>query len=714
MLPENTEKNTSLEVLLEKLSISPEKLEEIKKKPQIHQNILEISRKTSQFTKMHYSLACTAPKGVELSRIVKLIDLGLIKHDNMLRGVYKIMSKAVSDEDIEVFIKKNDSTREMIEKSIEGKHGKPKKDILREMKSEMPCADFKIVMELVNQLEDVEEIPAEVPTGKKDWLGEGEIARLHMPGENAQETEEIMKEHLKRTGGKVVTRFPPEPNGNLHIGHAKAINLSFEYANKFGGYTYLRYDDTNPRNECEEHFESILEDVRWLGYEPHAITSSSDYFERMIEFSIDLIKQGRGYVCHCTLEDIRNRRKMFQEERDKGLMDPTILSPYRNRTVEENMKEFQKMLDREYQEGEAVFRFRMDLESKNPLMLDLIGARIIDMKHPRKGKNFYVYPSYEFALCVSDSLEDVTHSFCSREFYTRQEPYHWLLKSLRLYEPVQWEFARLNLSNTVLSKRKLTELVKRGMSWDDPRFYTIKGMRRRGFTADAINNFVRSVGITFSETIVDLKILENFVRDDLNKVSKRAFCVREPLKLVINNFSKKTVELPIQIGVEEAGSVNVEVNKQIYIDSADFREVVDSEEDFQRLTKTQPVGLIGLGTVKFVEKTADAIVVQFTEEKPLKYVHWVANLQNKVELRLYTPLFKSFNPEEAGYVSDINFESLEIVNGYCDSRVQNAKVYDKFQFVRFGYFCCDKDSNEERAVFNLTLPLKGQVIGNSE
>ncbi|KAM0681777.1 Glutaminyl-tRNA synthetase [Glugoides intestinalis] len=714
MISEDNEKKTPLEILLEKLNISSDKLEEIKKKPQIQQNILEISKSTSQFTKMHYSLACTAPKGLDLSRVVQLIDSGLIKHDNMLRGVYKIMNKAISEEEIEYFITKNDYSREMIEKSIEGKHGKSKKDILKEMKSEMPCADFKIVMEIVNQLEDPEEVPGNLSSGKKDWLEEGEISRLHMPGENSQETVEIMQKHLKRTGGKVVTRFPPEPNGNLHIGHAKAINLSFEYANKFGGYTYLRYDDTNPRNECEEHFESILEDVRWLGYEPHAITSSSDYFEKMIEFSIALIKQGRGYVCHCTLEDIRNRRKMFQEERDKGAVDPTILSPYRNRTVEENLKEFQKMLDREYQEGEAVFRFRMDLESKNPLMLDLIGARIIDMKHPRKGSNFYVYPSYEFALCVSDSLEDVTHSFCSREFYTRQEPYHWLLKSLGLYEPVQWEFARLNLSNTVLSKRKLTELVKRGMSWDDPRFYTIKGMRRRGFTATAINNFVRSVGITFSETVVDLKILENFVRDDLNRVSKRAFCVRDPLKVIINNLPKKTVELPIQIGVEEAGRVNVEVNKQVYIDGADFREVLDEGEDFQRLTKTQAVGLIGLGTVKFVEKTADAIVVQLIEEKPLKYIHWVTNLQNKVELRLYKPLFKSFNPEETGYVSDINLESLEIVNGYCDVRTMNANVYDKFQFVRFGYFCCDKDSNEERRIFNLTLPLKGQAIGNCE
>lgn len=695
----------SIEELLKKLEISGNKLEEIKKKPQIQHNIEEINGSTKSFNKMHYALACTAPKNVDLKRATTLIDSGLIKHDGMLKGVYKMLEKNASDDEILQFVKENDHSREDIERIVKSKNGKLKKDILRELKNEIPYADFKIVMEIVNDMDEPSEINEVSTEKKKDWLDEGEISRLHKPGENPQESAEIMSEHLKRTGGRVVTRFPPEPNGNLHIGHAKAVNLSFEYAIKFGGYTYLRYDDTNPRNECEEHFHSILEDVEWLGYKPTKITASSDYFDKMIEFSFDLIKKGKGYVCHCTLEDIRNRRKMFQDEREKGNVDPTILSPYRNRSVEENLVEFQKMLDRKYGEGEAIFRFKMDLDSKNPMMLDLIGSRIINIEHPRKGRNFYVYPSYEFALCVSDSLEDVTHSFCSREFFTRQESYHWLLKNLGLYEPVQWEFARLNLSNTVLSKRKLMELVKRGMSWDDPRFYTVKGMRRRGFTPAAINNFVRSVGITFSESIIDVKILENFVRDDLNKIATRAFCIRNPLKLTINNLSKKTVELPMMKGMEECGGINVEVNRTVYIDSADFSE--NPAEDFMRLTKTQPVGLINLGTVKFVEKLGDSIVVQLVEEKPKKYVHWVPNLNNKVELRLYKPLFNSFNPEEVGYLNDINFESLEIVDGYCDSRISGAKPLDKFQFVRFGYFCCDKDSKDDKMVFNLTLPLKG-------
>lgn len=695
----------TIEQLLLGLNIDGKKIEEIKNKPQIQQNIKDIGKACSEFTKMHYSLACTAPKNANIERISKFIDSGLIKHDNMLRGVYKMLERDISDEDLKEFIVKNDYSKENIKNLINKKIGMQKRDILKEMKNEMPYADFKIVIGIVNDLEEPEIKVAAAVNETNDWLDSGEISRIGKPADNKQVTDQILQEHLKRTGGKVVTRFPPEPNGNLHIGHAKALNLSFEYAKKFGGYTYLRYDDTNPKNESEEHFHSILEDVRWLGFEPYEITASSDWFTKMIEYSFNLIRAGKGYVCHCSLDDIRNRRKTFQLERDNGNFDPTILSPYRNTSIEENLIEFQKMLDREYLPGDVCFRFKMDLESKNPLMLDLVGARIIDIVHPRKNINYYVYPSYEFALCVCDSLEDVTHSFCSREFFTRQESYHWLLQNLGLYEPVQWEFSRLNLSNTVLSKRKLQELVKRGLNWDDPRFCTIKGMRRRGFTAVGINNFVKSVGITFTESIVDIKILENFVRDDLNKIAKRAFCIKNPLKLIISNANKKTIELPVVFGSEEKAMYPVEVNKFVYIDGSDFSEA--SSGDFMRLTPTQTVGLINFGTVKFIEKTSEGIVVQIVDEKPLKHIQWVANLNNKVELRLYKPLFSSTNPEEVGYLNDINFESLEIVDGYCDGRVIGAKNLDKFQFVRVGYFCCDKDSKDDHLVFNLTLALKG-------
>lgn len=698
----------TIEDLLRCLGISDKKVEEVHRKPQIQKNILDIDQATSNFSRMHYSLACTAPRNVDVARVSALIDKGLVKHDSMLRGVFKILETGPTDPEIEDFVAKNDFSRDQIQSAVESKRGMAKKDILRDLKNEMPYADFKSVMEIVDSLEEPStSLPGESEVKKKDWLDEGEVSKLQMPGENTQASEEIMQDHLKRTGGRVVTRFPPEPNGDLHIGHAKALNLSFCYAAKHGGYTYLRYDDTNPRNESREHFESILEDVKWLGFEPHAVTYSSDYFDRMTGLTFDLIRKGKGYVCHCSLDDIRNRRRLFQENRDKGHADPSILSPYRNRNIEENIREFQKMLDGGYADGEAVFRFKMDLESKNPLMLDLVGSRIINTMHPLKNRSFAVYPSYEFTLCVADSLEDVTHSFCTREFYTRQEPYHWLLRTLGLYEPIQWEFSKLNLSNTILSKRKLTELVRRGMNWDDPRFYTIKGMRRRGFTPSGINNFARSVGVTFAESVVDVKILENFVRDDLNKIAKRVFCVRNPIKLVITNCPKRSVVLPIICGTEEQGSVSVDINKIVYIDGSDFSE--NPSEDFYRLSKSQAVGLMNLGVVRFVEKSGDSIVVQMTDEKPLKYIQWIPGLSHKVSLRLYKPLFNSFNPEETGFLDDINFESLEICDAYCDPRILGAKSLDKFQFVRQGYFCCDKDSRDDEYVFNLTLPLKNAL-----
>ncbi|KAI5148253.1 glutaminyl-tRNA synthetase [Enteropsectra breve] len=698
--------------LLESINIPREKIDELLKKPQIVRNIETVAKCSQKFSKLHYSLICTAPKNVDICKIVPYIENGMIKHENMLRGVYKFM-EGTQKMTVEEFIRQNDVSPEEIENKIREKCKLPKAEILKNLKKEIPFADAKIILEQMSKLNISEASTKKTSSAEEvseyKWLEEGEISMLHMPGENPQVSDAVRDEHLKRTGGKVVTRFPPEPNGNLHIGHAKALNLSFNYAKKFGGYTYLRFDDTNPKKEKEEHFENIQEDIRWLGFEPQAITASSDHFDWMNEKSVELIRKGKAYVCHCTVEDMRNRRQVFQRERDGGNFDPTILSPYRNRSVEENIEEFNKMMDGKYEDGEATLRFKMDLESKNPLMLDLVGSRIMNIVHPQKNRNYHVYPSYEFALCVCDSLEDVTHSFCSREFKTRQEPYHWLLQNLEMYEPVQWEFSRLNLSNTVLSKRKMTEIVNMGLEWDDPRFYTIRGMRRRGFTANAINKFVQSVGITFSETTVDVRILENFVRKDLEKEAKKMFCIRNPLKVTINGLSKRTVEIPSSI----AGGENekIEVNKFIYIDGSDFEEKSDVEStdgEFMRLTPKQPVGLIGIGTISYLSKNSDGIVCELVDEKPLKYCQWVPNLNNKVELRLYKPLFNSFSPDEVGYLSDLNLNSIEKAVGYCDARIKTAKNLEKYQFVRMGFFCCDKDSTDSNLVFNLTLPLRGK------
>jgi len=373
--------------------------------------------------------------------------------------------------------------------------------------------------------------------------------------------------------------------------------------------------------------------------------------------------------------------------------------------VEENLKVFQEMIDGKWEEGKACLRFKMDTNTKNPLMFDLVAVRIVNEKHATKNIKYPVYPTYEFALCVSDSLEDVTHSFCTREFYTRQESYNWLLDELEIYKPVQWEFSRLNISNTVLSKRKILPLIKYGIYWDDPRLFTIKGMRRRGFTSTAINKFCKSLGLTFSESIVDVKILENFVRDDLNKTSRRIMCVKEPLKITIMNVEPCTISIPDFPGGEI--SREVPFTPVIYIEKSDFMEKGD--ERFLRLTLDQPVGLYMLYPIRVVKITEDGILAERCDVIPKKFIHWVSEDSIKIEMRMYSPLWKSFNPESSNYLEDMNKNSLEICNGFCDKRILSAKIEDKFQFQRLGYFCVDKDMTKERIVVNLTIPLKNVV-----
>ncbi|KAG0418005.1 putative glutamine--tRNA ligase, partial [Dictyocoela roeselum] len=314
---------------------------------------------------------------------------------------------------------------------------------------------------------------------------DGLLAMLHRPGENPQLNEKIRAEHLKRTNGKVVTRFPPEPNGFLHIGHAKALNLDFGYAEKYGGITYLRFDDTNPRNEKEEFYQKIIEDVEWLGFKPYKVTAASDYFDQLIDFAFVLIDKGLAYCCHQTKEEIQEYRKCNKP------------SPWRGRSIAMNRELFKEMIDGKWPEKSICLRLKMDFLSKNPLMHDLIAYRVIKQPHIRAKKVYNVYPSYDYTHCINDSLEDITHSFCSREFYSRRESYYWVVDSLEIYRPVQWEFSRLNISNTVLSKRKLTKLVDEKIvdGWDDPRLYTISGLRRRGVPPNAINRFARSGGV---------------------------------------------------------------------------------------------------------------------------------------------------------------------------------------------------------------------------
>lgn len=694
-----------LDEVFASLGIPGDKKAQLLKKPHIEKNLTRVFRGRDTCNRLLYTLACTASKKVDIDGFAKLIDSGLIKHESMLKECLKYADKNGSFEDIAAFAKANEVTHEDIRAFVARLRadGVPKKDMLFKVRSTMPCADFRFVMEEMNKIPDDPRDGVDV-FKNADWLDEGKIKKMHKPGESPQISEEIRQAHLMRTGGKVVTRFPPEPNGHLHIGHAKAINLNFEYARKFGGYTYLRYDDTNPRSESLEYFDSIYEDVLWLGFKPHKITASSDYFDKMIEFSFQLIRKGKAYVCHLSSEEVCERRRMYSSP--EGRTDVS-LSPYRNRSVEENSRLFQEMIDGKWGEGKACLRFKMDTDNKNPLMFDLVGMRIIDAVHPRKKIKCPVYPTYEFALCVCDSLEDVTHSFCTREFYTRQESYNWLIDQLEIYKPVQWEFSRLNVSNTVLSKRKILPLMEYGISWDDPRLFTIKGMRRRGFTPAAINEFCRSLGLTFAETTVDVKILENFVRNDLNlnKMARRVMCVKDPLKVTILDAEPFELRIPDFQGSDVERTV--QFTPVVYIERSDFMQ--SGGEGFLRLTLDQPVGLYMVYSIRVVKVTEEGILAERCDAVPKKFIHWVSEDSVKIEMRMYSSLWTSFDPEDSNYLEEMNRNSLEICHGLCDKRILGAKAEDRFQFQRLGYFCVDKDSTEENIVVNLTVPLKNVV-----
>lgn len=697
--------------VLEKLKIEESKIEELYKKPQLWLNLEVIYDKFEPENNLFYVLGCTAPKKIDLLFVGDLISENHIQNEGELKGVYKYLEKkkgASKEETIKYIADNKKTDREIIEiidRLIEEQ--KSKKDILFELKNILPLADFKFIMSELNARHKGENLE-KANKKKKDWLDEGEISKLHKPGENPQINEEIMKEHLKRTGGKVVTRFPPEPNGILHIGHAKAINLDFGYAEKYGGYTYLRFDDTNPRNEEDLYFDSILEDVKWLGFIPYKVTASSDYFEKMIEFARKLINKDKAYICELSVKEVRSRRKKFSEELEFSKSGDEerlslILSPFRNRSKEENMRIFNEMVEKKHKEGSYTLRFKMNFDSKNPLMYDLVGMRIIDEHHVKTGSKYNLYPSYEFALCVSDSLEDVTHSFCTREFFTRQESYNWLLDELEIYKPVQWEFSRLNISNTVLSKRKIVPLEKFGIKLDDPRLYTIRGMRRRGIPPAAINNFVKSLGITYAETIIDMKIFDSYIREELNKTARRIMCVMDPLRVIIRNAEPRTIFAP-DLPTKDSPLREIEFTKEIFIEKSDFSEV--GGEDFLRFTPDQPVGLYLVGAIKFVEIKDGVIIADLTEETPKKFIHWVSSDSKKVEVRIYSDLFKSYNPDASNYLSDINLESLLIKEAFCDKRIEGCKAEDKFQFQRLGYFCVDFDSTSDKIIFNKTIALK--------
>lgn len=538
---------------------------------------------------------------------------------------------------------------------------------------------------------------------------------FHAPGENyktdgyivTDNTEKLLKEHLKITGGQVRTRFPPEPNGILHIGHAKAININFGYAAAHNGICFLRFDDTNPEKEEEKFFTGIKDMVEWLGYTPYKITHSSDYFDQLYEWAIELIKKGLAYVCHQTADEMKG-------------FNPQP-SPWRDRPITENLQLFQDMKNGKIDEGAATLRMKITLEEGK---LDPVAYRVRFTPHHRTGDKWCIYPTYDYTHCLCDSIEHITHSLCTKEFQSRRSSYYWLCNALNIYCPVQWEYGRLNFNYTVVSKRKIAKLITEGIvkDWDDPRLFTLTALRRRGFPSEAVNNFCAQLGVTGAQSTVDPSMLEAYVRDYLNNTAPRRMVVLEPLKITIENFPHDkpiTVSVPNFPSKPELGSHNVTLDRTIYIENSDFMEVGD--KGYRRLTKSQPVGIRHAGFVLEVtdvkkdgsdikEVICKCTEVEKVTSKPKAFIHWVSDPQ-EIEVRLYTSLFKHKNPEDPnevpdGFLSDCNHDSLKILRSYADKSLLNAKVCDKFQFERIGFFSVDPDTNTNKLVVNQTVGLK--------
>lgn len=601
-----------------------------------------------------------------------------------------------------------------------------------------------------NQKENKKKEEAEGP--KRSMFTEGFLGDLHKVGENPQAYPELMAEHLKATGGKVHTRFPPEPNGYLHIGHSKAIMVNFGYAKYHNGVCYLRFDDTNPEAEAPEYFESIKNMVAWLGFKPWKITYSSDYFDKLYELAETLIKNGKAYVCHCTAEEIK-RGRGIKEDGTPGGERKACAS--RDRPIEESLTEFRKMRDGFYKPGEAILRMKQDLNSPSPQMWDLIAYRVLDAPHPRTGTKWRIYPTYDFTHCLVDSLENITHSLCTTEFYLSRESYEWLCDQVHVFRPAQREYGRLNITGTVLSKRKIAKLVTGGYvsGWNDPRLFTLEAIRRRGVPPGAILSFINTLGVTTSTTNIQVVRFESAIRKYLEDTTPRLMFILDPVEVVVDNVDEDfEVEctIPYRPNTPEFGDRMVPFKKRFYIERSDFSE--DSEnKEFFRLTPSQPVGLIKVPyTVSFqsLEKDADGkitrIHVKYDNEdakpkKPKTYIQWVPISEKHnspvrvAETRVYNQLFKSENPSAHpdGYLADINPDSVVVYkNSVSEYNINNViknspwvvnkakqsefyveeekgrKEVCRFQAMRVGYFTLDSDSTDDKLILNRTVSLK--------
>ncbi len=525
--------------------------------------------------------------------------------------------------------------------------------------------------------------------------------------------------------GRVVTRFPPEPNGYLHIGHAKSICLNFGIAAENpGGRCHLRFDDTNPEKEEQEYVDSITEDVRWLGWDwGEHLYFASDYFDQMYEYAIQLIKLGKAYVCDLNAEQTREYRGT--------LTQPGKDSPYRNRSIEENLDLFERMRAGEFPDGSRTLRARIDMAHPNLNMRDPVVYRIVHASHHRSGDKWCIYPMYDWAHGLEDSIERITHSICTLEFENHRPLYDWFLDAVDAYHPQQIEFARLNLTYTVMSKRKLLRLVKEGLvaGWDDPRMPTISGMRRRGYSPAAVRDFCKVIGVNKFNSTVDFALLEHCLRQDLNRTSARVMAVLRPLKVVITNYPENVEDMLDCVNNPEdpdAGTRKVPFGREIYIEQEDFME--EPPKKFFRLAPGREVRLRYAYFIKCndIIKNEDGEIVELhctydpqtrggdapDGRKVKATLHWVsAQHAMDAQVRLYEHLFVKEDPEDVpegqDFTSGINPNSLEILSGCkVEPSLANVKPLDRFQFERLGYFCVDSDSSNDRLVFNRTVTLK--------
>jgi glutaminyl-tRNA synthetase len=537
---------------------------------------------------------------------------------------------------------------------------------------------------------------------------------------------EIIDKDLRtnKYGGRVHTRFPPEPNGYLHIGHAKSICLNFGLAEDYGGLYNLRFDDTNPTKEEMEYVESIQEDVRWLGFDwEDRLFYASDYFEQLYEWAVELIKKGKAYVCDLSADQVREYRGTLTE--------PGKESPYRNRSVEENLDLFERMRAGEFPDGARTLRAKIDMAHPNVVMRDPVMYRILHETHHRTGDEWCIYPMYDWAHGQSDSIEGITHSICTLEFENNRQLYNWYLDALEIYHPQQIEFARLNLSYTVMSKRKLLRLVEQGVvsGWDDPRMPTLSGFRRRGYTPETVRNFCDRIGVAKANSVVDLAMLEHAVREDLNQRAPRVFGVLRPLRVIIDNYPEDLVEEMECINNPEDASMGtrkVPFSRVLYLEREDFRK--DPPKKWFRLAPGREVRLRYAYFITCVDVVKDengeVVELHCTYDPATRggdspdgrkvrgTLHWVSAAHSlPAEVRLYDHLFAKPDPDvvEAGadFTANLNPNSLEVLTSCrVESSLAGAAPGSRYQFERQGYFCVDPDSSDGKLVFNRTVALR--------